>query len=105
MDARVVHTIEQMQNRMHEALTVPALAAEVGLSASRFAHLFRAEAGMAPMRYLRELRMSKALALLERTCSSVRDVMAQVGYNDPSHFARDFRRQHGISPRERRIAR
>ena len=30
--------------------------------------------------------------------------MAQVGCNDPSHFARDFRTFHGLSPREWRMA-
>jgi AraC-like DNA-binding protein len=29
----------------------------------------------------------------------VREVMAQVGITDPSHFAREFRNAHGLSPR------
>ena len=105
MDARITHAIEQMHNRMRERLTVPALAAEVDLSTSRFAHLFRAETGVSPMRYLQVVRLERAHLLLEGTSLSVRDVMTQVGYSDPSHFARDFRRHHGVNPGQRRMAR
>jgi transcriptional regulator GlxA family with amidase domain len=42
--------------------------------------------------------MERARVLLERTFLSVREVMAQVGFRDPSHFSRDFRRFHGIAP-------
>jgi transcriptional regulator GlxA family with amidase domain len=105
MDARVTHAIDQMQNRLGERLTVPELATQAGLSTSRFAHLFRAAVGVSPMRYLQLLRLKRAQLLLQDTSASVREVMAQVGYSDPSHFARDFRRHHGVNPRHRRIAR
>ena len=102
MDARVTRALEQLENRIHEPLTVRTLAADLGLSPSRFSHLFRAEVGASPMRYLHVLRMNRALLLLEHTALSVREVMVHVGYSDPSHFARDFRRHHGVSPRARR---
>jgi AraC family transcriptional regulator of arabinose operon len=102
MDPRVTRALEQLESRIHEPLKVRTLAADLGLSASRFSHLFRAEVGASPMRYLHVLRMNRALELLERTSLTVREVMGLVGYNDPSHFARDFRRHHGVSPRARR---
>jgi AraC family transcriptional regulator, arabinose operon regulatory protein len=102
MDPRVARVLEQLENRVHEPLTIRALAAGLGLSPSRFSHLFRDEVGASPMRYLQSLRMTRAMVLLERTSFSVREVMVQVGYNDPSHFARDFRRHHGVGPRDLR---
>ena len=48
--------------------------------------------------------MERASVLLERTFLSVKEVMAQVGCTDPSHFSRDFRRHHGFAPREWRNA-
>jgi AraC family transcriptional regulator of arabinose operon len=98
MDPRIAHIIERMDNTIAEPLDVPALARLAGLSPSRFAHLFRAQVGMPPARYLHQLRMRRARALLERSFLSVRDVMRQVGFRDPSHFARDFRRYHGMAP-------
>ena len=98
MDSRIAHVIEHMETTIADPLSVPKLAALAELSASRFAHLFRDEVGKPPARYLRELRMERARVLLERTVLTVREVMSQVGFRDPSHFARDFRRYHGVAP-------
>ena len=98
MDSRIAHVIRHMDSALDTSPGVPELAALVGLSPSRFAHLFRDEVGMPPGRYLHRLRMQRARVLLERTFLSVRDVMRQVGFRDPSHFARDFRRYHGVAP-------
>jgi transcriptional regulator GlxA family with amidase domain len=98
MDSRIAHVIRHMESSIDSSPRVPELAALVGLSPSRFAHLFRDEIGMPPGRYLHRLRMQRARVLLERTFLSVRDVMRQVGFRDPSHFARDFRRHHGVAP-------
>jgi transcriptional regulator GlxA family with amidase domain len=88
-----------MQRRMGDDVSVPELAQAVNLSRSRFAHLFKQETGVSPARYLRDQRLDRARDLLERTFLSVKEVMAQVGFNDPSHFSRDFQRIYGASPR------
>ena len=98
-DARVAHTIAAMEQRLALPWRVRELAALVHLSPSRFAHVFRATTGLSPLRYLHELRMERARMLLERTSMPVREVMLLVGRPDPSHFARDFRRRFGVSPR------
>lgn len=98
MDPRIAHVVKHMESTVGTSPSVPELAALVELSPSRFAHLFRDETGMPPARYLHRLRMQRARVLLERTFLSVRDVMRQVGFRDPSHFARDFRRYHGVAP-------
>ena len=83
---------------MAEPLRLMDLAAGTHLSSSRFAHLFRDETGCAPGEFLLALRMHRARVLLERTFLSIKEVMALVGCNDASHFARDFRRHHGMAP-------
>jgi transcriptional regulator GlxA family with amidase domain len=98
MDPRIAQVIAAMEADSDGRLTVPALAASVNLSASRLAVLFRRETGVSPTRFLRALRMERARLLLERTSLTVREVMAFVGVNDPSHFSRDFSRHHGVAP-------
>ena len=49
------------------------------------------------------LRMERARVLVESTDLPVREVMQQVGLSDPSHFSRDFRNAHGVSPRAFRV--
>lgn len=97
MDRRVLWAIGEMDRRL-AAAEWAALALEVNLSPSRFAHLFRQETGYSPSRYLHTLRMERARLLLLRTFLSVKEVMAQVGITDASHFSRDFSKYHGASP-------
>ena len=104
MDPRIKHALAQIDAQLHDRVSVARLAAEADLSPSRFTHLFRMHVGTSPVQYLRERRMSLALVLLDRTSLPVREVMLHVGCNDPSHFARDFRRFHGFGPRERRTS-
>lgn len=103
MDSRVTWAVQEIEERLSEPLAVATLAAPLNLSPSRFAHLFKAEVGVSPMRYLHTRRMLRARALLESTFLTVKQVMVQVGCNDPSHFARDFRRFHGKAPSECRL--
>ena len=99
MDPRVEQAIAVLDHQLHTRIAVPELAADLNLSVSRLTRLFRQDTGMTPTAYLHRLRMIRARILIERTSLSVSQVMAQVGITDPSHFARDFRRVHGFSPR------
>jgi AraC family transcriptional regulator of arabinose operon len=104
MMSRIANAPRLIEERMGEPLTVTTLAHEFNLSPSRFAHLFRQEFGVSPMRYLHVQRMVRARVLLEETFLTVKEVMIRVGCTDPSHFARDFRRFHGLPPKEWRAA-
>jgi transcriptional regulator GlxA family with amidase domain len=97
-DPRVTWAVAYMQRAMRERIGIRDLAKAVNLSASRFTHLFAAQTGVPPTHYLQRLRLHRARLLIERTFLSVKEVMVLVGYSDPSHFARDFRRRHGMAP-------
>jgi transcriptional regulator GlxA family with amidase domain len=99
VDARVRHVIDTMEAQLHTRIAIADLAAGVGLSLSQLARLFRQAIGTTPRAHLHALRMTRARLLVERTSLSIAEIMAQVGVADPSHFARDFRRAHGASPR------
>src|SRR5712691_2163669 len=78
MDARTAWALTHIERRLADPLSVAALAADVNLSASRFAHLFRRDVGTSPTRYLHAVRILRAPALLERAFLTVKEVMAQV---------------------------
>ena len=99
IDDRIARALDAMEQRLSEALTVGDLAAVAGLSPSRFAHLFRRTVGVPPLRHLHALRMRRAQQLLEESSLPIRNVMRQVGWSDPSHFSKDFKRRFGIGPR------
>jgi len=48
--------------------------------------------------YVAEVRMQRALELLQEGSMPVRDVASSVGYRQPAQFAKTFRRHHGAPP-------
>lgn len=90
---------------LDRTVRVAEIAGAVNLGTSHFTRLFRAATGLTPLQYLRSLRLQQARRLLEASFFTVKEVMAAVGYNDPSHFTRDFVRTHGLTPTEVRTRR
>ncbi|MEM6333017.1 MAG: AraC family transcriptional regulator [Planctomycetota bacterium] len=90
--------IRFMSDRLHHRLTLPQIAAVARLSPSRFAHRFRDRTGFPPMLYLTRLRIQRACDLLATQQGTVGDVASRVGYDDPAHFSRVFKRTVGVAP-------
>ncbi len=68
------------------------------MSPHYFAELFRKSTGRAPHRYVLLQRVALAKEQLANSPRSVIEVGLDVGFQNPSHFARIFRRFAGISP-------
>jgi AraC family transcriptional regulator of arabinose operon len=98
MDPRVLKIIDTMRSRFQRPLSVSRMAASVNLSPSRFQHLFKVETGATPLSYLKALRIEEARKLLVTTFLTNQEIIARVGIRDDSHFARDFKKAHGLSP-------
>lgn len=68
------------------------------VSPSHLTRLFRQQFGKPPYAWLRQIRMERAAELLTSGKRSVSEVARQVGYCNASHFVRDFRAFHGVTP-------
>jgi AraC family transcriptional regulator of arabinose operon len=101
-DPRIAATLEAMGTDPVGPHTVGSLAEAVNMSPSRFAHLFTAQVGISPMRTLRLIRLQHAARLLRYTSHPVGAVAAASGFSTIFDFSRQFRRQHGVSPRDYR---
>ncbi|HML46361.1 MAG TPA: AraC family transcriptional regulator [Clostridia bacterium] len=74
------------------------IAQYVGLSRTRFHHVFREMAKMSPQQYLIHHRMRRAAELLKLHNATVSELARNVGYTDPFHFSKTFKQIHGVSP-------
>lgn len=101
---RLNTVLAYIEKHYPERMTNAQLAEMACLSADRFEHLFREEVGMPPLKYINEMRVSKALNLLQSTDDSVTEIAKAVGL-DYNHFGRLFRRLYGCTPREVRAGR
>jgi AraC-like DNA-binding protein len=97
-DPRVRHVLALMERHRRAPLPIAELARAVNLSSSRLRHLFHTELGHSPAQAQRDLCLHHARHLLESTFLSVKQVMAECGWNDPSHFCRAFKRRYGYTP-------
>jgi transcriptional regulator GlxA family with amidase domain len=103
MDRRIELVIAQLEADTSRAWDARALGELVNLSASRFRHLFKQETGTSAGQYVRELRFRKAELMLRTTFLSGKEIADEVGIS-VNHFMKDFKKRHGMTPREYRIA-
>jgi AraC family transcriptional regulator len=86
-------------------LDLAAEALAVGLSRTRFIHVFRDVVGVTPHRYVVELRTSHAARLLAGTSASVTEVCFDSGFGSMPSFHAAFRAAYGMAPSAYRAAR
>ena len=91
--------IDYMNAHLRDELTLQGIANALSISPFHFAHLFKHTTGLSPHRYVIELRLERAKALLRNTEMPIAEVAQQVGYWNTSHFAVAFHRATGFTPR------
>jgi AraC-like DNA-binding protein len=96
--ARIVATMQLMRERHTDKLSVDDLARHAAMSPSHFAHRFSSVARVSPMRYLREVRLERARALLVAEGARANEVATLVGFESAAHFTREFKRRFGVPP-------
>jgi transcriptional regulator GlxA family with amidase domain len=104
MDRRVQRVIDCMKADLAQDLALDEIAQSVNLSHSRLRCLFKTQTGMSPTHYLKHLRMEEAKRLTESTFLNVKQIMNMLGMRDESHFVRDFKRIHGVTPSQYRMS-
>jgi transcriptional regulator GlxA family with amidase domain len=97
-DVRIRFVLALMERYRAMPLSVEELARAVNLSPAHLRRLFQRELGRSPARVCRELRLDHARHLLQTSFLTVKEVMAETGWNDPSHFSREFKRRYGHTP-------
>src|SRR5947209_1199610 len=102
MDSRIQKVIVLMEKNPCRALSLRELAASINLSVSRLRLLFKAVTGISLIQYSKLLRMQEAKSLLETSFLPVKQIVARTGFNDVSHFVRDFKKAYGMTPKQYR---
>lgn len=103
-DRRVQVVKMLIEDNFHLRLALRDMARAVNLSPWRLAHVFKAEVGISPQRYLTVVRLQKARHYLETGFLTVREIAVSVGIPNASHFTRSFKAAYGSSPVQHRSA-
>ena len=99
IDARIARVLEDIRNDPSRNITAQACAESVGLSFSRFLHLFKAEVGT-PFRSLRTWKRARSLLHHVTRETNLVHVALDTGYPDSTHFSHSIRHVYGLKPRD-----
>lgn len=92
---KILDYMEQHYAELEDVGQLPFLA---GLTPSSFCRAFKKATGKTPGNYLTEIRMNRAKELLVVPNSTLKEVAASIGYNDPLYFSRVFKKNVGVAP-------
>lgn len=81
-----------------EKLTLSTLADKIGFSSAYLCDLYRKKCGIQLFAFIKQVRIGMACYLLRTTSLPVNAVSQQVGYEDNSHFCREFKNTKGVTP-------
>lgn len=98
--SHISRAIDLLLTRFAEPLPVADLARAARMSAATFYRHFRKVTAMSPMQLQKQLRLQEARTKLLAQAGDVTSVGFTVGYQSPSQFSRDYRRQFGLPPAE-----
>lgn len=93
--AQACHLLEE---DVSSRLSGSQIAAEVGLSPSRFRDLFQKVTGQTVANFRQSLRCEGAARYLATTSKTITEIAHELGFSSSQYFARSFRRYMGMSP-------
>ena len=97
------HQIEAYLNQnFHKPLSVPDMAALLGISAGHFSTCFRKSFGQTPHQYLMELRLDEAERCLRKTSMPINEIAHHLNFSSQSHLTTALRKHRQTTPGELR---
>ncbi|MEE1304867.1 MAG: response regulator [Agathobacter sp.] len=96
----VVETAREFieQNYMDEELSLNMLASHVNVSPNHLSMVFSQKTGKTFIKYLTDLRMTKAKELLKCTSKRSSEIAMEIGYRDSHYFSYLFKKTQGMTP-------
>ena len=108
-EPKIVNEDDEMMDRLmqyiesrisDDQLKIEDMAEAVGMSRSVFFVKIKSLVGMAPIDFLRHLRMERARQLVGGSTMNVSQIAYAVGFTDPKYFTRCFKKETGYTPTE-----
>jgi transcriptional regulator GlxA family with amidase domain len=88
-----------METRLSEStLDVETLSHELGMSRVHLHRKLKQLCGQSPSEFIRNFRLERAAALLEKESGNISEVAFAVGFSSLTHFSKCFRNKYGMSP-------
>jgi AraC-like DNA-binding protein len=94
----IARAIERLRKDFDQPLRIDDVAREIGMSVSGFHHHFKAVTAMSPLQFQKQMRLQEARRLMLGEQLDAASAGYRVGYEDASHFNREYKRLFGAPP-------
>ncbi len=101
-DDRISSVAAYLHIHFKKEIAISTLANRVYMSEVNLRKRFKERFGISPHKYIANLRINRALELLDSTDMTVSEIASEIGYQDPLYFSKLFKAGVGASPREYR---
>lgn len=101
-DEQFMHQVmEYMEEQMDNSeLTIDDFANKLLLSRTVFYRKLKSIVGLTPVDFIRDIRIKRAIQLIESDNFNISQVAYMTGFNDPKYFSKCFKKQMGVTPTE-----
>ena len=96
---QIARAIDFLHTELDQPLRIDDIAQKLSMSVSSFYHHFKAITAMSPLQFQKQLRLQEARRLMLAENLDAASAGYRVGYNDASHFSRDYKNLFGLPPR------
>jgi AraC-like DNA-binding protein len=94
----IARAVKLLLQDFDQPLRIEQLAHELGMSVSSLQHRFKAVTAMSPQQFQKHLRLQEARRLMLGEDLDAASAASRVGYQDASHFNREYKSLFGVSP-------
>jgi AraC-like DNA-binding protein len=95
---RIARAIERLHEEFDQPLRIDDMAQDLGMSVSSFHHHFKAVTALSPLQFQKQIRLQEARRLMLGEDLDAASAGYRVGYNDASHFNREYKKLFGQPP-------
>lgn len=100
-DQFMQQVMEIMEKQMDNSeWTIDQFAQELGMGRTVFYQKLKSIIGLSPIDFVREMRIKRAMQLIESGEYNVSSIAYMTGFNDPKYFSKCFKKKYGVSPSE-----
>ena len=97
---KIAKALKHIHDNYNKSIDADSLARICDMSISSFHEHFKKITSHTPLQYIKKIRLTKAKDLLTKHGCKVVEVSDELGYDNSSHFSRDFKNYFGYSPKE-----
>ena len=94
----IARAVVQLRKNFDQPLRIEDLARELGMSVSALHHHFKAVTALSPLQFQKRLRLQEARRLMLSEDLDAASAASRVGYQDASHFNREYKSLFGAPP-------